>query len=187
MTGPPRCNMQENARDLPRFCTAIDAFIERLGSAVCWLNSILVLNIVVQVFLRYVLGAGKVWMEELEWHFYAVLLLMGLSYCLASDTHVRLDILHRKFSPAKKEYVDLFGMIFLVLPFFSILLFHGLDFLATAWHVSESSPHPLGLPCWWIIKAFIPVTMFLVILAALSRIVRAVVVIIQIKKEKRQG
>jgi TRAP-type mannitol/chloroaromatic compound transport system permease small subunit len=49
------------------------------------------------------------------------------------------------------------------------------------------SPHPLGLPYWWIIKAFIPLTMFLVLLAALSRIVRAAVVITQIKKERRQG
>lgn len=179
--------MQETVRELPKFCTAIDTFIDRLGSAVCWLNSILVLNIVVQVILRYALGEGKIWLEELEWHFYAILLLMGLSYCLVSDTHVRLDIFYRKFSETKKEVVDLLGMLFLVLPLFSILLFHGMGFVATAWHVNESSPHPLGLPYWWIIKAFIPLTMFLVILAALSRIVRAVMVLIQIKKEQRQG
>lgn len=179
--------MRENARELPRFCTAIDTFIDRVGSVICWLNSILVLNIVVQVFMRYALGEGKIWLEELEWHFYAILLLVGLSYCLVSDTHVRLDIFHRKFSEAKKEYIDLFGMIFLVLPLFTILVIHGLGFMATAWHVNESSPHPLGLPYWWIIKAFIPATMFLVVLAALSRIVRAVVVIRHIRKEQRQG
>jgi TRAP-type mannitol/chloroaromatic compound transport system permease small subunit len=178
--------MQTKGSDLPRYCTGIDAFIERLGSAICWLNSILVINIVVQVILRYVLGEGKVWLEELEWHFYAVLFLVGLSYCLTTNTHVRLDIFQRKFSETKKEIIDLLGMIFLVLPFFSILVYHGLDFLATAWHVSESSPHPLGLPCWWFIKAFIPVTMFLVILAAFSRIVRSVVVLRRIKAEKRQ-
>jgi TRAP-type mannitol/chloroaromatic compound transport system permease small subunit len=173
--------------DLPRFCTGIDAFIKWLGSAICWLNSILVVNIVVQVILRYALGEGKVWLEELEWHFYAVLFLVGLSYCLATNTHVRLDIFQRKFSESTKEIIDLLGMIFMVLPFFSILFYHGLDFLATAWHVSESSPHPLGLPYWWIIKAFIPVTMFLVILAALSRIVRAVVVLKRIKAERHRG
>ncbi len=177
----------ENVSHLPRFCTAIDTFIKRLGSATCWLNTILVVNIVVQVILRYALGEGKIWLEELQWHFYAVLFLVGLSYCLTTDTHVRLDIFHRKFSAAQKEYVDLFGMLFMVLPFFSILFFHGLDFMATAWHVNESSPHPLGLPYWWIIKAFIPATMFLVILAALSRIVRAVVVLKQISKQQRQG
>ena len=179
--------MQENIRDLPKFCEAIDSFIERLGSVVCWLNSVLVVNIVVQVILRYALGEGKIWLEELEWHFYAVLILVGLSYCLVSDNHVRLDIFYRKFLATKKEYVDLFGMIFMVLPLFTVLFYHGLGFVATAWHVNESSPHPLGLPYWWIIKAFIPLTMFLVIVAALSRIVRAVMVITQIKKEQRQG
>jgi TRAP-type mannitol/chloroaromatic compound transport system permease small subunit len=179
--------MQEYTRTPPRFCIAIDTLIERLGSVTYWLNSVLVVNIVVQVILRYALGEGKIWLEELEWHLYAVLLLVGLSYCLVSDTHVRLDIFFRNFSEGTKEYVDLFGMIFLVLPFFTVVFVHGLDFVATAWHVNESSPHPLGLPYWWIIKTFIPLTMFMVLLAALSRIVRAVMNIAQIKKEQRQG
>jgi TRAP-type mannitol/chloroaromatic compound transport system permease small subunit len=144
------------------------------------------LNIVAQVFLRYVLGEGKIWLEELQWHFYAVLILGGLSYGLVTDTHVRLDVLHRKLSTTKKEYVDLFGMMFLVLPFFIVVFYHGLGFVATAWRVNESSPHPLGLPYWWIIKSLIPLTMLLVILAALSRIVRAVVVIIQTRKQVGQ-
>ena len=165
----------------------VDAFIERLGNAVAWLNALLVVNIVVQVVLRYALGEGKIWLEEMEWHLYAVLILTGLSYGVVTDCHVRLDVFHRKFSPAAKEYVDLFGMTILVLPFFIIMLYHGLGFLATAWHVNECSPHPLGLPYWWIIKSLIPITMFLVILAALSRIVRAIAILIQIKKEKRQG
>jgi TRAP-type mannitol/chloroaromatic compound transport system permease small subunit len=182
----PALNMQANEYEYSSFCAAIDSFIDKLGIAVSWLNAVLVLNIVVQVVLRYLLGEGKIWLEELEWHLYAVIIMVGLSYGLVSDTHVRLDILHRKFSRAKKEYVDLFGMIFLVLPFFIIMFSHGLGFLATAWHVNESSPHPLGLPYWWIIKSFIPLTMFLVIMAALSRIVRAVAVIFQIRKEQGQ-
>ena len=179
--------MTDNTIQLPKLCATIDTFIERLGSATYWLNSILVVNIVVQVFLRYVLGSGKIWLEELEWHLYAVLFLVGLSYCLVTDKHVRLDIFYRNFSIAKKEYVDLLGMVFLVLPLFTVLFYHGLSFVATAWHVNESSPHPLGLPYWWIIKAFIPLTMFFVLLAALSRIVRAVAVLIHINRAKRQG
>jgi TRAP-type mannitol/chloroaromatic compound transport system permease small subunit len=177
--------MEQNVRELPRFCTTMDAFIERLGVAVSWLNGVLVLNIVVQVFLRYVLGEGKIWLEELEWHFYAILILTGLSYGLVTDTHVRLDVLHRKLSTAKKEYVDLFGMLFLVLPFFIVVFYHGLGFVATAWRVNESSPHPLGLPYWWVIKSLIPLTMLLVILAAMSRIARAVAVIVRTKREAR--
>lgn len=95
--------MQEKVRYLPRFCTAIVAFMERLGPAGCRLNSILVLNILVRVVLRYALGVGKVW----------------------------LDVFHRNFSETNKEYIDLFGMIFMILPFFSTLFYHGLDFPAT--------------------------------------------------------
>jgi TRAP-type mannitol/chloroaromatic compound transport system permease small subunit len=179
--------MPHSTQELPKFSLAIDTLIKRIGSVTYWLNSVLAINIVVQVILRYALGEGKIWLEEMEWHLYAVLLLMGLSYCLVTDKHVRLDIFHRQMSPAMREWVDLLGMLLLVLPLFLILFFHGIGFFATAWNVNESSPHPLGLPYWWIIKGFIPLTMLLVILAAVSRIVRAVAVLLRLKQEKSQG
>jgi TRAP-type mannitol/chloroaromatic compound transport system permease small subunit len=169
--------MTENVQPTSRLCLIIDSLIDHLSSAIAWLNTLLVVNIVVQVILRYALGQGKIWLEELQWHLYGTCIMLGLSYCLVQDAHIRLDIFHRKFSVVKKEYIELFGMLFLVLPLFVVLFFHGLSFVASAWHVNESSPHPLGLPYWWIIKSVLPFSMFLVILAAVSRILRAIVTI----------
>ena len=169
--------MSDNTENVPRFCRMIDGFIRHMGKTICWLNSILVINILIQVILRYALGEGKIWLEELQWHFYGICIMLGIAYCIFDDAHIRLDIFHRKFSPRKKAYVEFFGTFFLILPLIIVLLMHGLDFVESAWRVNETSPHPLGLPWRWIIKSFIPIGMFLIILTSVSRMVRAAAVI----------
>ena len=161
--------------------TLVDKFIRRLGQYLAWLNTALVINIVIQVVLRYALGEGKIWLEELQWHFYGICILTGISYCLVQDAHIRLDVFHRNFSERKKSYIEFFGMLILVLPLFTILFLHGLGFVQSAWHVGESSPHPLGLPWRWLIKSVIPASMFLIILGALSRMYSSALVILNKK------
>lgn len=171
--------MNDGKIQLPVFCRIIDGFIDRLGNAASWLYTLLVINIVVQVILRYAFGEGKVWVEELQWHLYGICIMLGLSYCMVEDAHIRLDIFHRNFSVLKKEVIEFFGLILFVLPLITIIFFHGIDFVQNAWHVNESSPSPMGLHCWWIIKSVIPISMFFMIIAALSRAVKSLFIIYQ--------
>lgn len=172
----------DNSNDnLPGICRWIDGFIRRIGVAVAMLNSLLVVNILIQVILRYALGEGKIWLEEMQWHLYGVCIMIGIPYCIVVDGHIRLDLLHRNFSLKKKEVVEFFGILLLILPLIITLFMHGLDFVETAWRVSEKSPHPLGLPWRWLIKSVIPVSMALIILASISRMVRALAIIFQKK------
>jgi TRAP-type mannitol/chloroaromatic compound transport system permease small subunit len=53
-----------------------------------------------------------------------------------------------------------------------VLFVHGLDFVATSIRINEASDSPLGLPYRWIIKSFVPISMFLLGLAAISRVIR---------------
>jgi len=67
----------------------------------------------------------------------------------------------------------------LLLPLVVILFIHGLDFVESAWRVSERSESPLGLPYRWIIKSVVPISMFLLIIASVSRMIRSVAIIFQ--------
>jgi TRAP-type mannitol/chloroaromatic compound transport system permease small subunit len=156
----------------PVVCRGIDGLVVGIGKAVAWLNVALVLVILIQVIMRYGFGQGMVRLEELQWHLYAVLIMIGLSYDVVVDGHIRLDVLHRRFSPKAKEWVDVLGTIFLLLPMVVVLFVHGLDFVATSIRINEASDSPLGLPYRWIIKSFVPISMFLLGLAAISRVIR---------------
>jgi len=169
--------MSEEKLKMPRFCRIIDATIRKIGEKISWINYVLVLNIIVQVFFRYVLNQGQIWLEDLEWHFYGLFIMVSLSYCITEDSHIRMDIIYDKLSPKKKAYVELFGMLVLSIPILIILIYHGYNFVEMAWKLSEKSPHPLGLPYRWIIKSVLPISIFLMLMASISKLIKAFVTI----------
>lgn len=150
----------------------IDRLLIRLGHAAAWLNLLLVLVILLQVVLRYVFHNGQVALEELMWHLYATAFMLGLSFALVSDQHVRVDLVHDRLSPRSRAWVEVFGIAFLLLPFAWVVFDHSLDWLAASYRVNESSENPTGLPYRWLIKSVIPLSFGLLLLAAVSRLLR---------------
>lgn len=165
--------MLSNEKDGSRLIFASDALILRIGEACSWLNLVLVVVIIVQVVLRYVFGRGLVVLEEIQWHLYCVGIMIGLSYCLTKDSHIRLDILHDNFSKRNKEWIELFGLLFCLMPLIVITFLHGVDFFWAAVAVNERSDAPSGLCCRWAPKAVIPLSMILLFIAGMARAVKA--------------
>jgi TRAP-type mannitol/chloroaromatic compound transport system permease small subunit len=156
-----------------RIAGKIDRGIFKIGNIAAWLNFILLVLIILQISLRYLYGRGFVILEELQWHLYAVAFMFAISYSQASDNHIRLDIFRDHFSDKTKEIIEILGILFLVFPFIIILFLHGLDFWYESWRLNESSGSPMGLPCRWIIKAFIPIGMVTLAVAMISRLIKA--------------
>ena len=71
--------------------------------------------------------------------------------------------------------VEIFGILFLLLPMIIVIFFHSLGFVSDSWRVNERSDAPMGLCCRWAFKAFIPIGIGLLGVAALSRLIRAFV------------
>ncbi|NOY45681.1 MAG: TRAP transporter small permease subunit [Deltaproteobacteria bacterium] len=171
----------ERHEEWPRigWCEAIDNGIRRFGHGVMWVNAVLVVVIIVQVVLRYGFGHGLVALEELEWHLYAVGIMFGISYAMVDDSHIRVDILHMRFSPRTKAKWEVFGILVFLLPFLWVVFHHSLAFVYDAWRVGEGSDAPSGLPWRWVIKAVIPLSIGLVGLATVTRLVRAVTFLVR--------
>lgn len=165
--------METPQTDAPAFWDRVDRGIRWLGRSVSWLNAVLIGVIIVQVILRYVFGRGMVILEEIQWHLYAVGFMIGMSYTLTTDANIRLDILYSRFSRRTQAKVDIFGTLFLLMPFIVVFFLHSLDFVANSWRVGERSDAPMGLPYRWAIKAVIPVSFTLLFIAATSRIAKA--------------
>ena len=155
-----------------RLCNAADNFIKHIGHIVMWGNGILILVIILQVVLRYGFGKGLVIFEELQWHLYGLGIMIGASYALVTDSHIRVDIIQAGMTPKWKNRWELFGILFLLLPFAFVIFDQSLDFFHESYRVNERSDAPLGLPFRWIIKGVIPLSFALLILAAISRTVR---------------
>ncbi len=151
----------------------MDKIILGFGRFLSWANGILVLVIVLQVTLRYGFGRGLVMLEELEWHLYGLAFMFGLSYAVVTDAHVRVDILHSRFSKRTQAWIEILGILFVLMPFVVLLIMFGIEFFYDSWIHNESSSAPMGLCCFWAIKAVIPLSFGMLGFAALSRLISA--------------
>ena len=159
---------------IPRLSKVLDRFITGIGEIAAWLNVAVIFVIITQVVLRYVFSKGLVILEELQWHLYAIVIMIGLSYCATRDIHIRLDLLQHRFSKRTKEIVDLIGTVVLLLPMVTIILMHSWPFVAESFRLMEASDSVVGLPYRWVVKSFLLTGFGLLGLAGVSRMIRAV-------------
>lgn len=159
-----------NERRVP-FANAIDRFVRRVGHVICWANAALIAVIITQIVLDS-FGAGKVALDELQWHLYAFAVMMGASYAQVTNSQIRVDVIASRLSPRAMRRWEIFGIVAFALPFVAVVFIHSLDFLAESWRLGERSDAPLGLPWRWVIKSVIPMSFALLGLALVSRLVR---------------
>jgi TRAP-type mannitol/chloroaromatic compound transport system permease small subunit len=151
----------------------LDCFIDWVGRLASWIWILLVGVIIVQVVLRYAFNQGSIMLEEVQWHMYAIGFMIGLSYGILHDRHVRIDILYEKYPPLAKAWIELIGIALLLLPFLCFVFWSAYPFIVSSYEAGEVSVAPDGLPYRFAIKSFIMVGFGLMIVAAFSRLTRA--------------
>lgn len=163
-----------HALDFPRTAISdgIEAVIEFVGGIVNWIWIVLVLIIVLNVVGRYALGVNYIWIEEVQWHMYAVGFMLGIGYAVKHDGHVRVDVLAMTFSPRTRAWIELIGILVLIAPVIYVILIYAIPFVETSWRRGEQSAAPGGLTNRWAIKAVIVVAFVYLGLAALARVLR---------------
>ena len=166
--------MSAESTNAPAICQKLDRFVIKVGKVAAWSNCLLIAAIILNVVMRYVFGKGQVWLEEMQWHLYALAVMIGLSYSHARNSPIRVDILHQRFSTRTRAFWEIVGMVLFLLPWIVVMVWMGIDFWTESWRVNEGSDSPLGLPWRWIIKAVIPISFTLLGLAVLSRFISSV-------------
>ena len=96
----------------------------------------------------------------------------GLAYCVECDAHVRVDVLRERFTPRMRAWIELYGIVLLILPFTALIFAYGVPFAWAAWQNGEVSSSPGGLPYRWLIKSALGLGIGLVALAVFSRLLR---------------
>lgn len=150
----------------------LDRVIRFVGDSVSWLWLALVLVIILNVTMRYVFGEGRIELEEIQWHIYAVGFLIGISYVIESDDHVRVDLLHSHFSLKAQAWVEFVGITLFLMPFMVLVIYYSIPFVTNSFLAGESSQAPGGLPYRWAIRAVLLIGFSLMFVAALSRLSR---------------
>jgi len=154
----------------------IERFIARVidlaGLLAAFLLLLMVLNVSWDVMMRYVFHNSSVGMQEMEWHLFSVMFLLGISVALKDEGHVRVDFLYDRISPRNKALINILGTLFLLIPVALLIVFGSFPFVFDAWEIGEISEDPGGLPYRWLIKGMIPLSFTLLLFSALGYILR---------------
>ena len=163
----------------------LDGFVNLMGyiSHFGWIS--LVLVILASVTMRYVLGDSRVWLEELQWHIFGACFMIGLSYALVADEHVRVDILADGWKAKTQAKIEIADMVMLVLPFALVIAYDSISFVQFSHRTNEISGSPGGLPYRFIIKSFLPFSLILLSMAALARALKMLQLLKLIKAQEK--
>jgi len=139
---------------------------------------IFILVIFSNVILRYVFNTSFVFMAELEWHVFAFIFLMGAGYTLLHEGHVRVDIFYSIMDRKKQALINLFGVLFLLIPSCYVVLTTTIPWVIVSYKIGEISIDPGGIPARFLLKATLPVGYFLMLIQGLLLGVRSAFILL---------
>jgi len=148
----------------------VGRFIDGMGRSLSWIWALLLVVIVFNVCLSYFFNEGRIELEELQWHLYSIGFLFGASYAYQYDSHVRVDVISSRLSLRAQAWLELYGILLALLPFIALVLIYGVPFVVSSFNLSEISQAPGGLPYRWLIKAMLPLSFLLLLLAVIARL-----------------
>nr|NJM04187.1 TRAP transporter small permease subunit [Desulfobacula sp.] len=170
-------------RILEQFVLVIDGLGDKIGRLVGWLTTLMVLVVFYDTVMRYAFNKGSVALQELEWHLFAIVFLIGAAYTLKEGGHVRVDIIFVNLQEKTKAWIDFFGIFIFLIPFCVAVILSTQGFIMNSWAVKEISPDPGGLPARYLLKAMIPLGFLLLIVQGLSEAAKKFMVITGYRKK----
>ena len=146
----------------------IDNINEWVGRGTAWITLGLVLVVFIDVVMRYLFNISFVFTQELEWHLFGFIFLIGAGYTLLHDGHVRVDIIYQQLGLKGRAWVNFCGVLLFLIPGCIMVITTSWQFAANSFAMLEGSPDPGGIPYRFIIKGCIPVGFTLLLLQGIS-------------------
>ena len=155
---------------------AIDWINESIGKAVGWLILISIFVSAGNATIRKIAPAysSNAWLE-LQWYLYGAAFMMAAAYTLKQNEHIRIDILYGMWSRKTQHRIDLFGHIFFLLPFVTLMVWLLIPYVTKSFHSGEHSSNSGGL-ILWPAKALLLIGFGQLLAQAVSEIVKKIAV-----------
>jgi len=113
-------------------------------------------------------------LTELQWHLFAVMVMLGIVYAVETDAHVRIDFVAGRWSARTRVVIELIGDTLLLLPFTLFMLHFSWRFTGTAFRTGERSTTG-GLEDRYLVKGMMPLGFALLAIVVVVKIVQHVV------------
>ena len=100
---------------------------------------LLVLDVLFQVFSRYILGTSFTWTEEFARFSLIWMTILGAAYLNAKKEHLSMDFLYQKFSDSKKRKASILIEVLIFLFALVVMVIGGFNLVYTTLHLEQLS------------------------------------------------
>ena len=150
----------------------IDSSNEKIGVITSYLIIPLILITFFVAFMRYILDFGSIALQEIIIYLHALIFMLGAAYTLKNNMHVRIDIFYSKFSKNKKNKVNFYGTLFFLIPTCVLIFFTSYNYVLSSILLLESSKEAGGLSIIYILKSYIILLSFSLLLQGFSELIK---------------
>ena len=154
----------------------IDRLSKTFAQVVRWALLANALLITVNAFSRAFYSMAWADALDMQYHLFAAVVLLMAAYTFQRDEHVRIDIFAHRLGERGLAWLDLFGILFVLLPVCASMAWISWPEFLTAFVHGEtrfSRESTSDLPSW-IIKGFIPLGFVLLGLQGIAEAIRCI-------------
>ena len=127
---------------------AIDAINSRIGKLLSWLILVAVLVSTTNAVVRKLFDTSSNAWLELQWVLFGIVFLLCSPWTLISNEHIRIDIVNNLLPQRTRNWIDLIGHAFFLLPLTVVMVVTAAPFFLRSYEVNEQSTNAGGLPQW---------------------------------------
>lgn len=154
--------------NIEKWTRTLDGISTRVGKLGAWFLVPVITVVIVDVVTRRFFTLGSVLLQELEWHFHAIVFLLCAAWTYRNNGHVRVDIFYSRLSRRGKAKTDLIGGLVFLIPFALTMIWLGSAFVHESYLLREVSDAPGGLGYRYLIKGLFPIGFILLLIQGIS-------------------
>jgi TRAP-type mannitol/chloroaromatic compound transport system permease small subunit len=162
-------------RGLLGLSSIIDKINALIGRSMGWLILIAVLVSATNAVVRKLFSVSSNAWLELQWYLFGAAFLLAAAYTLRENGHVRIDILYGRVTDRTRQWIDLLGHLFFLMPFTLLMIWYLIPYVSQSFMSGEVSTNSGGLIIWPA-KAFILAGFVLLALQGVSEIIKKIAI-----------
>lgn len=112
-------------------------------------------------------------LRDLQLVMFAGMVMLGASWTLKLNEHVRVDLLYTSVGDRARVWIDLLGTLFFLMPFCVLMIWLSWPWFMESWTTNELSQNAGGLPRWPG-KLFIPMGFAVILLQGVSELIKCI-------------
>jgi TRAP-type mannitol/chloroaromatic compound transport system permease small subunit len=153
------------------FSRVVDAINTWLGKRLAWLILAAVIVSAANATVRKIFDTSSNSWLELQWILFSIVFLLCSPWTLLANEHIRIDIVNNMLPKVVRDWIDVVGHAFFLLPLTVVMILTGIPFFLRSFEINEQSGNAGGLP-QWPSKSLIMIGFILLLVQGISELIK---------------